>query len=86
MDMHPIKFFICLVGMFLVIVACLYFRQNNDIDGLREYRKLDGREYSEHDIPYSIVIIDGKRFIVTESSHGFYQLTGPIDNGVAEKE
>ena len=78
---NMLKLFI--IGGLVAIFIVLFTRF--DTNDLQEYRKLDRREYSEHDIPYSIVILDGKRFMLTRLN-GYYQLAGPIDDVVAEKE
>ncbi len=44
-----------------------------------EIRKQDG-------IIFKYVIIDGNKFIATETTHGFWVLTGPISNNVENKE
>jgi len=56
--------------------------RNNDATPWQAYQKLDGHEYIDQDIKFSIVVINGQKFIVTT---GNYHLTGPIDLQV-EKE
>ena len=64
---------VAVASMLLFCSGCWYSEANNSGD------KFGAMKHTEEGLAYKIVTIEGKRFIATQGSYGYWQLAGPID-------
>ena len=64
---------VAVASMLLFCSGCWYSEANNSGD------KFGDTKYTDEGLAYKVVTVEGKRFIATQGSYGYWQLTGPID-------
>ena len=64
---------VAVVSMLLFCSGCWYSEAKNSGD------KFGQMKYTDEGLAYKVVTVEGRRFIATQGSYGYWQLAGPID-------